>query len=309
MDLPILLLIAAAAGGTALAVFLRTDAGSHGTGNGNGTRASHAHRPGVLAGAADIVDASIGMYLVRKALGRPTTTRAEGRAERARVALAAAESERRRAGAAGPAIVAPTRLVVAGTAASHSPRDLPDRQAHPVAARSVVPVWTRRASVSREGALALAGLVAVVVAAFAIWPRNEGGVLSVTGTPAPPSPSAAVSSPTPLPTETPSPTVVPSGVASATPSATAVPTPTPTPTDAPTATATATVTVTPRPTARPTITPRPTTRPSPKPTPTPTPTPAPTPKPTPAPTPVPTPEPTPGPTPEPTPAPTPEPTP
>src|SRR5688500_13064638 len=150
MDLPILLLIAVTAGGAALAVFLRTDAGGNETENGNRNRGSQAHRPGVLAGAADIVDASIGMYLARKALGRPTTTRAEGRAERARAALAAAEEDRRRAGVLPPAVVAPTRLVVAGTAASHSPRDKPDRQAHPVTPRTVVPVWTRRVSVSRE---------------------------------------------------------------------------------------------------------------------------------------------------------------
>jgi hypothetical protein len=309
MDLPILLLIAAAAGGTALAVFLRTDAGNHGTGNGAGsgsrTRASHAHRPGVLAGAADIIDASIGMYLVRKALGRSTSTRAEGRAERARVALAAAEEDRRRAGVLGPAIVAPTRLVVAGTAASHSPRDLPDRQAHPVAPRTVVPTWTRRASVSREATFA-AAVVVVAVAAFAIWPRNEGGVLSVTGTPAPPSPTADVSSQTAVPSDSPSPTAAPA-VASATPSPTTGATPTPTPT----ATATATATVTPRPTARPTNTPRPTARQTAKPTATPKPTaaPTPTPDPTPDPTPEPTPDPTPAPTPDPTPAPTPEPTP
>src|SRR5688572_16603188 len=182
MDLPILLLIAVVAGGAALAAFLRTEAGGHGTELGNGNRVSQAHRPGVLAGAADIVDASIGMYLVRKALGRPTTTRAEGRAERARAALAAAEEDRRRAGVLPPAVVAPTRLVVAGTAASHSPQDLPDRQAHPVAARTVVPVWARRAPVSREAAFLAVGLVVVAVAAFAIWPRNEGDVLSATGT-------------------------------------------------------------------------------------------------------------------------------
>src|SRR5687768_15188932 len=108
MDLPILLLIAVAAGGAALAAFLRTDTGGTGAENGHGNRVSQAHRPGVLAGAADIVDASIGMYMVRKALGRPTTTRAEGRAERARVALAAAEEDRRRAGVLPPAVVAPT---------------------------------------------------------------------------------------------------------------------------------------------------------------------------------------------------------
>jgi hypothetical protein len=301
MDLPILLLIAVVAGGAALAAFLRTDAGTRGTEN--GTRVSHAHRPGVLAGAADIVDASIGMYLVRRALGRPTTTRAESRAERARAVLAAAEEDRRRAGVLAPAVVAPTRLVVAGTAASHSPRDVPDRQAHPVAAHTVVPIWMRRGPVSREGAFAAAGLVVVLVAAFAIWPRNEGGVLSATGTPAPPSPAGEASSPSARPIDSPSPTAASSVLASATPTPTTDATPTPT--AAPTARATAT----PRPTARPTNTPRPTARPTAKPTATPKPTAEPTPEPTPAPTPEPTPIPTPVPTPEPTPIPTPEPTP
>ena len=164
MDLPIALLIAALAAGTGLAVYLRTDA------------TSQAHRRNILEGAAGIVDASIAMYMVRKALGHPTSTRAERAAERARLAFLA-EAERRRAGASGPAAVAPTRLVVAGTAASHSPRDLPDRQAHPVDAGPVVPIWARRSTVPREGVVAIAGLVVVMIAAFAIWPRDAGGVL------------------------------------------------------------------------------------------------------------------------------------
>src|SRR5687767_15321328 len=117
-DLPVLVLIAVAATAVAVAVLRRTTERDEG----NGNRASQAHRPGIMAGVVDIVDGSIGMYMIRRLMGRPTTTRADGRAERARVALAAAEeAEARRAGVAGPAIVAPTRLVVAGTAASHSP--------------------------------------------------------------------------------------------------------------------------------------------------------------------------------------------
>jgi hypothetical protein len=282
MDLPIVLLIAALAFGTALAVYLRTDA------------TSQAHRRSVLEGAVGIVDASIAMYMVRKALGRPTSTRAERATERARLAILA-EADRRRAGAAGPAAVAPTRLVVAGTAASHSPRDLPDRQAHPVDGGPVVPIWARRSTVPREGVIALAGLAVVMIAAFAIWPRDAGGVLSATGTPAASSPADAVSPSTPI--SSPSPTVQPTAVATATASPTASPTPTPEPTPTPTATPRPASRSTPRPTPRPTV--RPTATPKPPATsePTPTQTPEPTPTPTPQSTPEPTPEPTPAPTP------------
>jgi hypothetical protein len=308
-DLPVLALIAVAATAVAVAMLRRTVERE----GGSGLRASQAHRPGILAGMADIVDASIGMYLLRRTLGRPTTTRAESRAERASLALAAADEDPRRTTDAGPAVVAPTRLVVAGTAASYSARDLPDRQAHPVAGTAVVPAWRRRSPVPREGLLAAAGLVAVLVAAIAIWPRPAGGVLSATGTPASLSPSAGQPSDTPTPSDLPSPSasVEPTaGVSSTTsPTVEATPTPTSTPPAAPTATPRPTA----RPTARPTTTPRPTAAPTPTPTttvgPTPEPTPEPTPAPTPEPTPVPTPEPTPVPTPDPTPVPTPEPTP
>jgi len=285
MDLPVLALIAVAATAVAVAMLRRTAERE----GGSGARASHAHRPGILAGMTDIVDASIGMYLLRRMLGRPTTTRAESRAERARLTLAAADDDARRAADAGPAVVAPTRLVVAGTAASHSARERPDRQAHPVAGAAVVPVWWRRSPVPRGGMLAAAGLVAVLVAAIAIWPRPAGGVLSATGTPSPPSPSAGLPSDTPIPSDgsSPSASVEPTGGVSSTtaPTDEATPTPTSTPTGAPTATPRPTA----RPTARPTSTPRPTATPTAAPTATVGPTPTPTPEPTPTPTPEPTP--------------------
>ena len=301
-DLPVLVLIAVAATAVAVAVLRRT-AARDAEGE---QRASHAHRPGMLAGLSDIVDASIGMLMVRRMLGRPTTTRAERRAERARIALAAADEESRRAGAIGSPGVPPTRLVVAGTAASHSARDVPDRQAHPVAAIPVVPVGIRRLPVPPEAVFATMGLVAVLVAAFAFWPRPAGGVLSATGTPAPPSPTDGLLSAAPTPTDpgtSPSLSAEPSGDHSPTPSPTATAHPTATP--KPTAHPAATPKRTPKPTARPTATPKSTTQP----TATPTPTAAPTPSPSPAPTPSPTatPDPTPAPTPSPTPAPTPTP--
>ena len=294
-DLPVLALIGIVAAAVALAVFDRTGAGS---------RTAQAHRRGPVGRFVDVLDASIAMYLVRQMLGQGTATRAEGRAERARQALAAAEEDARDASARRSAAIAPTRLVVAGTAASHTVRDLRDRQAHRLAAAAPEPVSRPSVAVSRGGAIAAAGLAAVLIGGFIggflLWPRSEGAVLSATGTPGP-SPSAELPSGTPVVAGTPSPGVAATASASptsvATPSLTAAPTPTPTPTR------------TLRPTARPTNTPRPTARPTARPTPTASSNPTPTAEPTPAPTPYPTPEPTPEPTPAPTPEPTPDPTP
>ena len=283
LDPLVLALIAAVAVAAGVAVYRRTEERSSGSGSGggNGHRAPQAHRRGIIGTFVDIVDASIAMHMIREALSRPTTTRAEGRAERARLALLAAEASARRTRTMGPDIAAPTRLVVAGTAASHSPRDLPDRQAHPVVGKTAVAARSR-VPVGREGLLAAAGLMGVLVAgfvtAFALWPRVEGGVLSTTGTPAPPSPSLEVGASAPAPTESPTP------VASVAPTTetTATASPTATPTTRPTATPKATRT--PRPTVRPTATPKPTAHPTATPIPTPAPTPAPTPEPTPEPT-------------------------
>jgi len=281
LDPLVLALIAAVAVAAGVAVYRRTEERF----SGNGHRAPQAHRRGIVGTFVDIVDASIAMHMIREALGRPTTTRAEGRAERARLALSAAEASARRARTMGPDIAAPTRLVVAGTAASHSPRDLPDRQAHPVVGKTTVAARSR-VPVTREGLLAAAGLMGVLVAgfvtAFALWPRVEGGVLSTTGTPAPPSPTLEVGASVPGPTESPAPVASVAPTTEATATASPPASPTATPTTRPTATPKATRT--PRPTVRPTATPKPTVQP------TATPSPAPTPVPTPEPTQVPTPE-------------------
>jgi hypothetical protein len=291
-DLPVLALIAVVAAAVAGAVVRRI---------GEREGASQAHRRGFVAGLIDLLDASMGAFLLRRLSRRPTTTRAEARAERSRLALAGAVADARRAALLGPAVAAPTRLVVAGTAASHSPDDLLDRQAHPLTATTGVVVRSRW-SVSRGGALAAAGLAAVVVAGLAVWPRNEGSVLSSTGTPAPPSAGAAPAAATPDSSVAPTPDLAP------TPAATASPAPTAPPTAAPTARPTATPTARPTatPTPRPTKTPKPTNTPMPtvRPTPTPTATAAPTPTPAATPTPAVTPTPPP-PTPDPTPVPTP----
>ena len=105
------------------------------------------------------------MYLVRRVLGRPTTTRAEGRAERARLAW---PRPKRSAGAralAGPAAVAPTRLVVAGTAASHS-------RARP--AGSPGPSGHRHAPSSRSGHRRCAGAAARRCSP-SVGPRGRAG--------------------------------------------------------------------------------------------------------------------------------------
>ena len=276
----VLALIAAVAVAAGAAVYRRTEERA----SGNGHRVPQAHRRGIIGTFVDIVDASIAMHMIREALGRPTSTRAEGRAERARLALLAAEESARRTRTMAPDIAAPTRLVVAGTAASHSPRDLRDRQAHPVVGKTTVAARSR-VPVGREGLMAAAGLMGVLLAgfvtAFALWPRVEGGVLSTTGTPAPPSPTLEVGASVPASTESPTP------VASVAPTteATATASPTATPTTRPTATSKATRT--PRPTVRPTATPKPTVHATATPSPTPAATPAPTPEPTPEPTPAP----------------------
>lgn len=304
-DLPVLALIAVVAAAVALSVFRRTEPA------GDAERRSHAHRPGLLAAATDIVDASVGMLMFRRTLGLPTTTRAERARAALAAALAPADEPGRRASLAGPAVVAPTRLIVAGTAASHTERDLPDRQAHPVAGETAAgPVWRSPVSLSRLGVVAGGGLVALLVGGFVLWPRPGGAVLSATGTPGP-SPTADVSSsssasesPTPAVTQTSA-----AGTPEATPAqpTTTGATPTPTPIGVPTATRT------PRPAARATNSPRPTLHPTPIPTPTASPTSTatadPTPTPTAEPTPTPTAKPTPQPTPDPTPVPTPDPTP
>lgn len=285
-----------------------------------------AHRRGPLARFGALLDDSVGMFMLRQALGRPTSSRADQAARRARraeeiEAAVMAEAARRAAALGRPAPVAPSRLVVTGTAAPPPDAEHRDRQAHPVPAAGVVPVWVERAQAARrhrtrfwrDTAVAVSVLAIVLLGATRfLGGTGAGDVLSATGTPgstAAAGPSASASLPATV-----SPEATASAMASAIASAaaTASPTATPTPKPVPTASPTATPTQTPRPTAR--VTPRPTatTRPTPAATPvaTPTLTPAPTPTPTPAPTATPTSAPTPSDTPDPsaTAEPTPEPT-
>jgi hypothetical protein len=313
-DLLVLALIVAAA--VVVAVLIRQRTGERGVA---GRSRAQAHRPSPLWLLVDVVDGSRAAYVLRERLGRPTVTLAERRAERARaLALAAEEGARWRATASEPqSTTPPAHLVIAGTAASRSPRERPRIQAHPLTAAPVAgraPLVPLRGSAMREGLFAAGALGVVLVAVILFWPRDASGVLSSSGTPD--ASTAPAISATPTETATAAPTDAPSSEppATAPPTATPSPTPTATPTPTPRVTATPRPTRTPRPT--PTPTPTPTATPAPTPTPTPTPTAAPTPTPTAtaAPTPTPTstataaPTPTPTPTPEATPSPTPTPT-
>jgi hypothetical protein len=243
-----------------------------------------------------VIDESVGMYTLRRSLGRSTEATTDRVAAEAEAAARVSEDEiAYRIGVPGaPEPTLPTRFVVSKAAP----------QAHRIA--PVVPIATRpvagsRPQARRSGALPLqrrlAGLVTVLIMFFVAFaalslPRGpEGQVLSATGTPGGPGspaagdlgggPSAAQSAGLSEP-------VGPSGAESSPATASAPTTP-----DAVVATqaAGATPRATPRRTPPP---PRQTPRPTSRPTPAPTPTPAATPEPTPGPTP----EPTPGPTPD-----------
>lgn len=225
--------------------------------------------PGGRTGLGDIVDASLGMYLFRRILGRPTTTRAQQRYEEAS-SIAATQRLHREFGIepiqqAHP--ITPTRLVVSGAVAG---------SAHGPAAGAHPRGRSQRTQLARDGAIAFAmfAVIALVVGGFVtFWRGGEGAVLQASATPqaslvaaggpsANPSPSlTVVPSPTAMPSPTPAPTATP------TPSPSPTPPPTPEPTPAPTATPA------PDPTSAPTATPAPTPKATPKPTPVPTPAP------------------------------------
>jgi outer membrane biosynthesis protein TonB len=241
-----------------------------------------------------IVDESVGMYVVRRALGQSTEAASDRAAGQTEATAQVSEDELAYRigvpGAAEPTV--PSRFVV-----STAPP-----QAHKVP--PVVPIATRPVAGSRPQARRAAALplrrrmagvftvLAVVLVAFAALSLPGGpqeGVLSETGTadasPTPvgselavvPTPSESVvgtesHGPTPPPAASPSTPVAATAAVIPTPAVTPRPTPTPTPR------------VTPAPTPKP-PTPKPPTPPPPPPPP-----PPPTPPPTPAPTPMPMPE-------------------
>lgn len=237
-----------------------------------------------------IVDESVGMYVLRRATGRPTEAASDvAKAETEADAIVPEEAIAYRIGVPGaPEPTVPTRFVVAKA----------PPQAHKIP--PVVPVVTRpvargRPQARRGGALpfqrrlaALGTLFAVLLVGFAALslPRGpEEAVLSATGTPRGTITASALAvAPTPSLTEPSLDTDTPEPAASPSPSTSLGPTPTVV-TPAPVVlTPTATPRRTPPPTPR--ITPPPTPKPTPTPTKPPTP-PPPTPPPTPEPTPVP----------------------
>ena len=164
----------------------------------------------------------------------------------------------------------PSRFVVAGT----EPVPVEPVTMEPTSTLLIDDGPTVRQRLSRDTALSLIGLAAVLLIAINVLPRDQGSVLSETSRPVD-SRVAVVATPlaTPIATE----------VVIASESPTPEPTPEATPSPSPEATPSPTVDPTAKPTAKPT--PRPNPRPTPAPTPTPRPTPKPTPKPTPTPTP------------------------
>jgi hypothetical protein len=257
-------------------------------------------------GARDVIDRSIGMYLLRRVASRrpikPTTDDAELAS-----AVLTADEVAYRIGAAGadhPArrdVTAPPARVGAAAVAD---------EAAPAGAARLTPGPTYRTSsggppaprerLVRDSGIALLALAGVGLAAFAFWPHPPAGepessFFVVNRAVVTPEPTGEVDAATSEPS-------VDVSIDPATPAVSAQPT-TPTRPDPTTAGSAAPRA---RPTAR--LTPRPATTTAPTATRTPTPPPGPTVKPTAKPTPTPAPTGTPPPTPEPTEPPTPEPT-
>ena len=260
-------------------------------------------KPGAVDGALDVVDRSIGMYLLRRLTGRPTTSKPPPPDEPA-VALSADEVAYRIgvAGTPQPAthVAAPKSPLVGGptatavTAAARPTAGLarPTTPGAPVAPRE---------RLVRDSGVALLALVVVGLVAVLFWPHDptgepRGSVFVVNREVVTPSPTGEVEAATAENSGEPE-----TPIASAEP--TGPLTPGSTPGTHPTAKPTPRVTL--RPGQTPTPTPRTTPTPTSNPTTTPSSTPDVTPTPTPDVTPPPTPEPTPTPTPEPTPTPTP----
>lgn len=178
-------------------------AGEHADRRAGPRSTSQKSRRGPLGATADLVDSSVAMYAARSRLGWSTTTRAERRAEVDRAvavaqAVAQAEAIRRQRIGLSPA-KPPTYLVVSGSASSRQTGAVSRHTAG--ARRPSIPAIAdgQRASTTLRIELAAAALALVVVVGIvvAVWPREQGAVLSATGAPTVPS-----SPPTPIPTIT-----------------------------------------------------------------------------------------------------------
>lgn len=166
LDPPVILAIAVAALFIASSVAQRT--GAHADEKAGVTRLEDADRRGPLGAVVDLVDRSVAAYTLRSRLGLSTLTR-EQRQLADRHAAVVARADAMRLARGGPvAHLAPARLVVAGAPAS--------THVGATVARS-------RSTLSVELLAALLSLAVVVGVVIGIWPRQQGAVLSATGTP------------------------------------------------------------------------------------------------------------------------------
>ena len=147
-------------------------------------RESQAHRRGPIGAVLDVIDASVGTYAIRRALGRSTLTRADRAAQRAReaaVAEAMAEEEvLRRISGEGP-VPSPRP-----GSSWRARRPLRPRRRTGTARRTrsgSKPVSLALLMRRRETAVALLALTTALVLAVTVWPGWDGAVLEATGSP------------------------------------------------------------------------------------------------------------------------------
>jgi hypothetical protein len=301
----IIVIIAVAAVVGLVALFVRARSTRVGA-----TPSTSAQRPGRYDGARDVIDGSVGMYVLRRLTGRATAPPVDT-AETVTVlspeevayrigvpdAPAPADSKYVRSAATDAAATAAAARAAAAHVSTSASSAVPAREAVAIgavsgarsaAAPSVTPAMPRERLV-RDAGIALIALAGLGLVALLIWPGGPAG-------PAPTHLAVTLADPTERPSghSTASETAsagdaVGAGATRATSSPTVPPTAKPAVTPSPTATPVPSSKGAPAPTPR--RTPRPTPTPTPTPTATPTPTPKPTPKPTAKPTPTPTPAP------------------
>jgi hypothetical protein len=256
--------------------------------------------PDAVGGALDVIDRSIGMYVLRRLTGRGTRKPDEPDS----AVVLSADQVAYRIGAAG---AAPAAAAGAAPGATPSPAEAPDSHT-PLARATRAPrpaAGAPRERLVRDSGAALLALATIGLVAVVIWPHGPSGqpeqsIFGVDGTVVTPGPTGEVEAATAEATTDASgepQTAPPTSEATApvltrataavgqpapklppgtTPRPTSRLAPTPRPTAAPTASATAGAT--PSPEATPSPTPEPTATPTPTPTPTPAP-PDPTPSP------------------------------
>jgi hypothetical protein len=263
------------------------------------------HRPRFLDSVRDVIDRSIGVFLIRKLTRRPTAPPEEPTIPPTPLTADEVAYRIGVTGAQPPArpdpSVPPRPLVTGGVANTVTPGPELDRltPGRPIAATPPVAVG-RRERLVRDSAVALLGLVAIGVAAVVVSPHSpsgepDGSVFVVNRAIDSQAPSDTIDATSAEPTgevavETDTPASMPESTPRDTPKPpapvkppTAHPIPRATPRSTPTSRST------PKPTSMPTAAPTPAPTPTPTAVPTPEPTPAPTPDPTATPTPLPTP--------------------